>query len=77
MSARPTVATEPNHATSEEGDKEGADETVDDLDPPADVQGDVSGGEGYGTPSLVCSRTTGEATQAVCVKGHLDDRRAA
>ncbi len=55
--------------TNEERNTEGADETVEDLEAPADAQADVAGGApvGCGKPSMVCTEPTCQHTQAVCV----------
>jgi hypothetical protein len=52
--------------TNEQSKEEGAEEAIEDLEAPADAQGDIAGGQGCGKPSVVCLFDTCAATEAVC-----------
>ena len=54
--------------TDEEFNPEGGEEAIEDLEAPASVQGGVAGGEGCGTPSLICNDKTCAYTEANCTK---------
>ena len=52
--------------TNEQSKEEGAEEAIEDLEAPADAQGDIAGGQGCGKPSVGCWDPTCEATKAHC-----------
>jgi hypothetical protein len=47
---------------------EGTEEPIEDLEAPAESQGDVAGGVGCGNPSMICVDDTCDATAARCTK---------
>ena len=55
--------------TFEHSDEEGAEEGIEDLEAPADAQGDVAGGKGQGCgkPSMECAAPTCAMTDAACM----------
>jgi hypothetical protein len=53
--------------TDEERNQEGAEESIEDLEAPAESQDDVAGGIGCpGKPSMVCAAPTCVKTDAFC-----------
>jgi hypothetical protein len=52
-----------NKADQSPGDSE---ETIEDLEAPAQEQSDVAGGAGCGRPSMVCREPTCRVTDAFC-----------
>jgi hypothetical protein len=55
--------------TFDQSDEEGAEEAIEDLEAPAEAQGDVAGGKGKGCgkPSMVCAAPTCAMTDAACM----------
>jgi hypothetical protein len=54
--------------TDKERKEEGAEESIEDLDAPAQHQDEVAGGAGCGTPSMICVGDTCNDTTAQCTK---------